>query len=116
MLDRDKIYGYDDDSERFISFQIAVVDWLASWKHHPDVVHVHDHQAALIPFMMKHCYRYQHLRDIPTVLTIHNAEYQGWLGGIRVIIFLPGIPGNRDCWNGTKASMHWPVAYDVPGK
>jgi starch synthase len=80
LLDRDKIYGYDDDNERFISFQIAVVDWLATWKHHPDVVHVHDHQAALIPFMLKHCYRYQHLRAIPTVLTIHNAEYQGWLG------------------------------------
>jgi starch synthase len=79
LLDRDKIYGYDDDSERFIAFQIAVVDWLASWKHHPDVVHVHDHQAALIPFMVKHCYRYQNLRDVPTVLTIHNGEYQGWL-------------------------------------
>jgi starch synthase len=79
LLDRDKIYGYDDDSERFIGFQIAVVDWLASWKHHPDVVHVHDHQSALIPFMVKHCYRYQNLREVPTVLTIHNAEYQGWL-------------------------------------
>jgi starch synthase len=41
---------------------------------------VHDHQAALIPFMLKHCYRYQHLREIPTILTIHNGEYQGWLG------------------------------------
>jgi starch synthase len=79
LLDRDKIYGYDDDSERFIAFQIAVVDWLASWKHHPDVVHVHDHQAALIPFMVKHCYRYQNLHEVPTVLTIHNGEYQGWL-------------------------------------
>ena len=25
LLDRDKIYGYDDDSERFIAFQIAVL-------------------------------------------------------------------------------------------
>ncbi len=80
LLDREKIYGYDDDSERFIAFQIAVVDWLATWKHHPDVVHVHDHQAALIPFMMKHCYRYQHLREIPTVLTIHNARISGMDG------------------------------------
>jgi len=80
LLDREKIYGYDDDTERFIGFQIAVVDWLATWKHHPDVVHVHDHQAALIPFMLKHSYRYQHLRGIPTMLTIHNGEYQGWVG------------------------------------
>jgi starch synthase len=80
LLDREKIYGYGDDSERFIAFQIAVVDWLAVWKHQPDVLHVHDHQAALIPFMIRYCYRYQQLRDIKTVLTIHNAEYQGWLG------------------------------------
>jgi starch synthase len=79
LLDRDKIYGYDDDPARFLAFQIAVVDWIAAWKHHPDIIHVHDHQAALIPFMIKHTYRYQQLKDIPTVLTIHNAEYQGWL-------------------------------------
>ncbi|MFN5135045.1 MAG: glycogen/starch synthase, partial [Chitinophagaceae bacterium] len=27
LLDRDKIYGYDDDSNRFTAFQIAFVDW-----------------------------------------------------------------------------------------
>lgn len=80
LLDRERIYGYDDDTERFISFQVAVVDWLAAWKHHPDVVHVHDHQAALIPFMMKHCFMYQHLSSIPSVITIHNAQYQGQIG------------------------------------
>ena len=77
LLDRDKIYGYDDDAERFTAFQIAVVDWLASWKHKPDIVHVHDHHTALIPFMMKYCYQYQVLNTIKTVLTIHNAQYQG---------------------------------------
>jgi starch synthase len=80
LLDRERVYGYNDDTERFTSFQIAVTDWLASWKHHPDVVHVHDHQAALIPFMMQYSYQYQHLKTIPTVLTIHNAQYQGWMG------------------------------------
>ena len=81
LLDREKIYGYEDDSERFTSFQIAVVDWLSKWQHHPDIVHVHDHQTALIPFMMQSCYDYQQqLRNIPTVLTIHNAQYQGWMG------------------------------------
>ncbi len=79
LLDREKIYGYDDDTERFMSFQIAVVDWLSSWKHRPDIVHVHDHHTALIPFMLKYCYQYQQLAGIPTVLTIHNAQYQGWM-------------------------------------
>ena len=53
MLDRQSVYGYGDDSERFTAFQIAVVDWLSQWKHQPDIVHVHDHHAGLIPFMMK---------------------------------------------------------------
>lgn len=79
LLDRDKVYGYDDDTERFTAFQIAVVDWMANWQHRPDVVHVHDHHTGLIPFMMKHCFAYRHLQDIPTVLTIHNAQYQGWM-------------------------------------
>ena len=80
LLDREGIYGYDDDAQRFTAFQIAVVDWIASWDHYPDIVHVHDHHTALIPFIMQHCYRYQHLSRIQTVLTIHNAQYQGWIG------------------------------------
>jgi starch synthase len=80
LLDREKIYSYADDTERFTAFQIAVVDWISKWKHHPDVVHVHDHQAALIPFMMQYCYAYKHLASIKTILTIHNAQYQGWMG------------------------------------
>lgn len=80
LLDRQKIYGYDDDTERFTAFQIAVVSWLSSWEHTPDVVHCHDHHAGLIPFMMQNCYDFAHLANVPTVLTIHNAQYQGWMG------------------------------------
>ena len=29
LLDREKVYGYADDTDRFIAFQIAVADWLA---------------------------------------------------------------------------------------
>ena len=79
LLDREKIYGYGDDTERFITFQTAVVDWISKWNFRPDVVHVHDYHAALIPFMMQHCFAYQHLANVKTVLTIHNAQYQGWM-------------------------------------
>lgn len=84
LLDREKIYSYDDDTERFTAFQIAVVEWLSSWEHRPDVINVHDHHTALIPFMMRHCFAYRHLSGIPTVLTIHNAQYQGWMGWDKV--------------------------------
>jgi starch synthase len=102
LLDREKIYGYDDDMERITAFQIAVVDWLSVWKHHPDIVHVHDHHTALIPFMFKYCYAYRHLEGIPTVLTIHNAEYQGWMGWDKSV-YIPAWDtwqGGMLSWNG----------------
>ncbi len=80
LLDREKIYGYDDDANRFLAFQIAVLHWVAQWEHLPNIVHVHDHHAGLIPFMMQHCYTFRHLAAVKTVLTIHNAQYQGWMG------------------------------------
>ena len=80
LLDREKVYGYDDDTERFISFQIAVCDWISKWQHRPDIIHVHDHHAGLIPFMIKYCHAFNHLSEIPTVLSIHNAQYQGQMG------------------------------------
>lgn len=80
LLDREQIYGYDDDTERFTAFQIAVLDWINQWQHLPDVVHCHDHHTGLVPFMMKHSYAFQKLSKVPTVFTIHNAQYQGWMG------------------------------------
>lgn len=80
LLDREKVYGYTDDTERFTAFQIAVVNWLSHWQHKPDVIHCHDHHTGLIPFMMKYCYDYNKLADVPSVVTIHNAQYQGWMG------------------------------------
>jgi starch synthase len=78
LLDRERIYSYADDAERFMAFQIATMEWMAQWQHRPDIVHVHDHHTALIPFMMQHCYIYRHMAAVKTVLTIHNAQYQGW--------------------------------------
>jgi starch synthase len=81
LLDREKVYGYDDDTERFLAFQIAVCDWLSKWQHTPDIIHCHDHHTGLIPFLMKFGYAFRdRLSGIPTVFTIHNAQYQGWIG------------------------------------
>lgn len=81
LLDTEKIYGYDNDTERFTAFQIAILDWMNHWEHNPDVVHCHDHHTALIPFMMQNCFAFREkLHNVPTVLTIHNAQYQGWMG------------------------------------
>jgi starch synthase len=86
LLDRPKIYGYSDDNERFIGFQIAVVNWMSQWEQLPNIVHCHDHQAGFVPFMMKYCYDYQKLQHVKTVLTIHNAQYQGSMGWDKSIL------------------------------
>ncbi len=80
LLDRPEIYSYPDETEQFVAFQLAVLEWLLQFGEKPDIVHCHDHQAALIPFLMNHSFRYNQLTNIPTVLTIHNAQYQGWFG------------------------------------
>jgi starch synthase len=89
LLDREKIYGYDDDTERFVAFQIAVCDWISKWAHKPNVIHCHDHHTGLIPFFIKYAYAFNHLASIPTVFTIHNAQYQGQFGWDKYYLLPP---------------------------
>ncbi|MEX0719540.1 MAG: glycogen/starch synthase [Balneolaceae bacterium] len=70
-------HGYWDEYERFLSFQVAALEWVKNRKNKPDVIHCHDHHVGLIPFMLTQCNRFRELASIPTVLTVHNAEYQG---------------------------------------
>jgi starch synthase len=80
LFDRKEVYGYEDDIERFLSFQIAALDWINSLAAVPDVIHCHDHHTGLMPFMMQLAYKFEKLRNVPTVITIHNAIYQGQFG------------------------------------
>ena len=94
LLDREKIYGYDDDTQRFLAFQIALCDWMSRCSYTPDIVHCHDHHTGLIPFMFRYCYPFQRLANIPTVFTIHNAQYQGQFGWDRNYLLPPYDPFN----------------------
>ena len=80
LFDRPNVYGYEDDIERFFSFQIATLDWLLARKTIPDVINCHDHHTGLIPFLLKYAYKYEGLKSVRTVITIHNGLYQGWFG------------------------------------
>lgn len=77
LLYTDYVYS-SDDTVRFVAFQIAVLKWLVTWEIKPEIIHVHDHHTGLIPFMMTQSYQFEALKEIPTVFTIHNAQYQGW--------------------------------------
>ncbi|MFA9390730.1 MAG: glycogen synthase [Prolixibacteraceae bacterium] len=77
LFDRDQIYSYPDDTERFITFQVAVMNWMDSWEMVPDVVHCHDQHTGFIPFMMSKVTAYDRFKNVPSVFTIHNGQYQG---------------------------------------
>lgn len=75
---RGTLYGYDDEAERFIFFCFAVLESMPYLGFKPDILHCHDWQTGLIPFLLKT--RYLHspgLKDIRSVYTIHNLKYQG---------------------------------------
>lgn len=102
LLDREEVYGYPDDTERFTTFQIAFLDWISLAEIKPDIIHCHDHHTGLVPFLLYNSARYQMLADIPTICTIHNGQYQGAFGWDR-LYYLPEIDnwktGLLD-WNG----------------
>lgn len=78
---RDRIYGYDDDAERFAFFQLAVIEMMGKIAFIPDILHVNDYHTAMIPFLLKEKYHWvDNYQAIRTVLTIHNIEFQGQYG------------------------------------
>ncbi|MGB1283292.1 MAG: glycogen synthase [Polaribacter sp.] len=83
LIYKNYIYSFDD-TERFLSFQIAVLNWFLTLDDLPDVIHIHDHHTGLIPFMISQSFKYDALKNIPTVLTIHNAQYQGWFSHDKI--------------------------------
>lgn len=85
-FDREGIYldengrGYEDELERSLCFQLSVLHWVKQLTILPEVLHCHDHHTGLTPFIVKHCPVFSRLANIPTVFTIHNAEYHGAFG------------------------------------
>ena len=76
---RDYIYGMGgDEGERFAFFCRAVLEALSKIDFIPDVLHCHDWQTGLIPILLKAQYKQLELyKNIRTVYTIHNLQYQG---------------------------------------
>jgi len=88
LFDRENIYSYHDDNERFITFQIATLNWLNQREIVPDIIHCHDSQTGFIPFMMSKVREYDKFAEVPTIFTIHNGQYQGQFGFDR-LYYLP---------------------------
>ena len=84
-FDREGIYMYPDDADRFIFYCRAVLEALGQLDWRPDVIHCHDWHTAIVPNWLKTIYKDDpFFADVVTVYTIHNLAYQG-IFGYRVL-------------------------------
>ena len=75
------IYGFYDDGERFAFFSRAALDTIARLNIYPDILHCNDWQtAASIVYLKGMYYGDKNFKNIKSVFTIHNIEYQGIFG------------------------------------
>ena len=80
-FDRDNIYGYWDEAERYAFFCRAVVAMLRFLNWRPEIIHCNDWQSGPIPALLRQAEREDSFySDIATVYTIHNLRYQGNFG------------------------------------
>ncbi len=78
---RDGLYGYYDDAERFAFFSRAVLEVIPYIDFKPDIIHCNDWQTALVPIYLDRFYKYDDFyKNMKTVFTIHNIQYQGKYG------------------------------------
>lgn len=106
--------------ERFLVFQRAALDWLASdGAPRVDLLHVHDHHAGLVPVLLACDPEAAALRGLPTVATVHSADHQGtapW--GLWEALHVPARPAEglmvEDGLNPLKAAVTWATAVTAP--
>lgn len=82
-FNRDGLYGdksgdYNDNLERFSYYCKRTLKLLKEINFKPDIIHVHDWQASLIPVYLKTIFTNDNFyKNIRSILTIHNIGYQG---------------------------------------
>lgn len=80
-FDRENIYGYEDDADRFIFFCRAGLAMCKNLDWQPDVYHCNDWHTGIVPNWMHTVYTGDpFFKDAATVFTIHNLQYQGVFG------------------------------------
>ncbi|HEX3045816.1 MAG TPA: glycogen synthase [Bacillota bacterium] len=88
--DREGIYMYQDDAERFIFFCRAALEMLKEIDWKPDILHCNDWHTAIIPNFLQTIYRDDpFFQQTSTVYTIHNLAYQGVFG--KRVLEIAGI-------------------------
>jgi starch synthase len=78
MFDRDEVYGYWDDTYRFVFFSRAALELARALDWQPDIVHSNDwHTAPAVTWLATTGQAEDYYRGIPSLFTIHNLAHQG---------------------------------------
>ncbi|QCW84915.1 glycogen synthase GlgA [Methylotuvimicrobium buryatense] len=80
FFNRGTIYGFNDDVLRYAFFCRAALEFLWKSGKHPDVIHCHDWQTALVPVFLYEIYQNLGLWHPRVCFTIHNFKHQGLTG------------------------------------
>ena len=89
---RDKLYGYDDDAERFAYFSKAALAMLHYIDFKPDVIHTNDWHTGLLGAYLKEDFMQDpYFQGMKNVYTIHNLKYQGVFGR-NIVEDVLGLP------------------------
>jgi ADP-glucose type glycogen/starch synthase len=115
LFDREGMYGFGDDDARSVFFSRALLEMLPALEFIPDVIHVHDWYAALVPNLIDRVYADGPVSEIATTLTIHNLAAQGVFGfGALTLAGLDkwglirvGIPGLDNVVNVLGRGIHF---------
>lgn len=74
---RKELYGSSHENARFYLFDAAALKLVSLLKFPADILHCHDWQAGLVPYLRKTRFKAsQTLRRAATVFTIHNLAFQ----------------------------------------
>jgi len=104
--------GYTDNFKRFLFLQYVVMDLVERGLFSVNLIHCNDHHTALIPWMLKN-----RNINIPSLLTIHNAEYQGLFSIHEAQFLRPNDFNNRDkrrkCFNSLAIGIEYSNAVNT---
>ncbi len=91
---REKVYGFNDDPQRFVFFSRAVLAALQAMDWKPDVIHANDWHTAAVPTWLDVYGRDDPtFKEVATLYTIHNLAYQGECGRLLLTFGkMPDVP------------------------
>jgi starch synthase len=77
FFNRGAFYGQVDDDQRFAFFSRAALEFMLKSNKHPDIIHCHDWQTALVPVLLYEIYQHLGMTHPRVCFTLHNMQHQG---------------------------------------